>query len=74
MQRETTETVYNFICAYVEQHSYPPTIRAIASGCYINVSTVLRHLDRLETWGWISREPGVARGIRVLPREKNLAP
>lgn len=29
-------------------------------------SGILRHLDKLEKWGWIERHHGQARSIRIL--------
>jgi DNA-binding MarR family transcriptional regulator len=37
-------------------------------------SAVMRHLDRLEAWGWITREIGVARSIRLSERNPLLKP
>ncbi len=61
-----TETVYTFIRAYIHQHHLPPTLREIAEGCHIGRSTTLRHLDRLEAWGRLFREPGKARSIYLI--------
>ena len=61
-----TETVYAFIQTYMGQHGYAPTLREIADGCYIAYGTMLRHLDRLEMRGRITREPGKARSIQLL--------
>jgi SOS-response transcriptional repressor LexA len=66
MQQETTEAVYNFIIHYIHTNNYPPTTREIACACYLGTSTVLRHLDKLEAWGRITRHPGRARSIAVL--------
>lgn len=66
MSEPTTNTIYKFIQSYVEQHGYPPSLREIAVGCYLGTSSVLRHLDKLEAWGRISREPGRARALKLL--------
>lgn len=66
MVSPNTEAVYRFIQAYHREHGYSPTLREIAEGCYLNVATVLRHLDRLEGQGRIARDPGKARSIRLL--------
>lgn len=60
---ETTESVYQFIKGYHELHRKSPTIREIASGCFISVGSVMRHLDRLEMSTLIEREPNQARSI-----------
>lgn len=66
MTDHLTETVYTFIRAYIHLHHLPPTLREIAEGCHIGRSTTLRHLDRLEAWGWLFREAGKARGIYLI--------
>lgn len=50
----STEQVYAFICDYIGQNNFAPSVRDIAQGCYLSVSAVLRHLDRLEAWGHIT--------------------
>ncbi len=69
MTQSVTDVVYDFIKDYIQEHAYPPTLREIARGCYISTSGVTRHLDRLEQKGKIYREPGRARGIRLLEEE-----
>ncbi len=61
-----TQTIYEFIKAYIEACRKSPSIREIGSGCYISNSTVMRHLDKLEARGRIQREPNQARSI-VIP-------
>lgn len=67
MRNETTEAVFAFIEQYIAKEDIAPSQREIAEACYLAPSAVLRHLDRLEAWGWIIRQPGKARSIR-LPR------
>ena len=69
MHRLTTEVVYQFIQDYWEREGSAPTIREIASGCFLGHSTVQRHLDRLAAWGWITLRPGRARGIVLVRKE-----
>ena len=66
MRHQTTQAVYVFIWNYYQEHGFSPTQQEIAEACYIARSGVLRHLDKLTIWGWISREDGKARGIRPL--------
>ncbi len=66
MTNSVTDAIYGFIKNYVKEHTYPPTLREIGRGCYLSTSAVTRHLDRLEQRGKIYREPGRARGIRLL--------
>jgi repressor LexA len=60
-----TESVYNFVKAYIRQHTYPPTLREIADGCYLTPMAVTRHLERLEGEGKLKRAPGIPRGITL---------
>jgi DNA-binding MarR family transcriptional regulator len=61
-----TQAVYVFIKTYIQTHRKSPSIREIAANCYISVSTVMRHLDKLEARGRIQRDPNQARSI-VIP-------
>lgn len=63
---DTTEQVYAFVCAYMTEHGYAPSIREIASGCFISRGMVTRHLDRLQIAGRLTRQAGKARSIRLL--------
>lgn len=66
---QRTKKVYDFIKYYLEAHrGYAPSIREIAHGAYLGRSTVMRHLDKLEAWGLITREPNKARSIRLTDR------
>jgi hypothetical protein len=59
------EAVYNFIFEYIQQNSSSPTLREIAAGCYLGISTTYRFLDKLEAQGRIQRELGKSRNIRL---------
>ena len=61
-----TEEVYTFICAYMEEHGFAPSQREIAQGCYRSRPIIVRHLDRLEWQGRITRDPVSARSIRLV--------
>lgn len=61
-----SEQIFTYICHYNDQHGYPPSVREIAAACYIGRSSVHHYLYRLEAKGWITREPGRARGITIL--------
>lgn len=62
----TSDIIYEYISAFIAEHDYPPTIRNIADACQLGATTVRYHLDKLEAWGWISREPGISRSLRLL--------
>jgi repressor LexA len=61
-----TKSIYDFICQFVAEHGYAPSLREIGKGCFVAHGSVMRHLDKLEAWGWIEREPGRARSIIVV--------
>jgi DNA-binding MarR family transcriptional regulator len=65
MSDDMTEKVYDFICAYMQEQNCSPSQRDIAEGCYMALSGIQRHLDRLEAWGWIKRQEGRARSISI---------
>ncbi len=69
--QDTTQAVYDFIRAYYRENRKSPSIREIASACYVSVGTVFRHLDRLEMKGYIQREPNQARSIVLLKEDGN---
>ncbi len=67
----TSDLVFDYVCDYIARHGYPPSMRNIARGCQMSVSAVLYNLDKLEAWGWLTREPGVARSLRILRAKKS---
>jgi DNA-binding MarR family transcriptional regulator len=60
------EIVYRFICAYMADNGYAPTLREIGAECKMSRSSVVRYLDQLEMKGLIRRDFGVSRGIVLL--------
>jgi repressor LexA len=64
-----TEAVYAFIRAYLEQEGYPPSLRDIARGCGLGLTTANYHLSRLVKLGLIRRASGRARSIRLVENE-----
>lgn len=60
-----TRQLFCFIRRYTTENGLPPTQREMADGCFIAISSVSRHLDRLHMLGYIERLPGTMRGIVV---------
>ncbi len=59
--------IFAFICRYIAEYGFPPTLGEIAADeGFKSNSGVIRHLDKLEKWGWIERYHGNARSIRIL--------
>lgn len=63
----TQNLALNFIYSYLEKHGYCPSVREIGQriGC-TSPSTVQHHLDALQRKGFIKREKGMPRAIRIL--------
>lgn len=60
-------TILQFLNDYIENHGYGPSLRDISS--YFRIKSpknVTKHLEALQKKGFISRSPGVSRGIEVL--------
>ncbi|MDX2139181.1 MAG: MarR family transcriptional regulator [Chloroflexota bacterium] len=70
MKEGNTEQVFAFIAQHIEQEGFSPTIREISAACYLGRSSVVRHLDKLEKWGWLQRHEGKARSIVITRQEK----
>ena len=66
MAKGTTQIVYVFVKDFIKKHTHPPSLREISEGCFLSISAVVRHLDRLEGEGKLRREPGRARGITLV--------
>lgn len=67
MSRITDEDVLRYIELYHRRKGYPPTIREIARGLgLISTSGAFYHVEKLVEQGLITREPGIARTIRVV--------
>jgi repressor LexA len=65
--------VYEFIVERFERAGRPPTMRELGSALGITSTNGVRcFLEALETKGFIERDPGLARGIR-LPRVREAA-
>jgi repressor LexA len=64
--------VLNYISAYTEENSYPPTVRDISDHFGISLRAVQDHILALQKKGFLSQSQKKARSIRVLSdcREK----
>ena len=62
--------IYDYICTYTAEHSYPPSVREIGAAVGLaSPSTVHMHLKALESAGLIKRDPKKPRTIEVVPPE-----
>ncbi len=71
LNAKTADIVYRFICTYVAENGYPPSLRELSKGCYMSVASVIRYLDRLEAEGRLRRDPNISRGIMLLRDRDN---
>ena len=61
------QMIYDFICNEVELKGYPPSVREIAQAVGLaSSSTVHGHLVRIESKGYIRRDPTKPRAIEIL--------
>lgn len=59
--------ILNFLREFIQDHSYPPSIRDICKACNISSTSVVDYnLNILEKAGFIKRDPDVSRGIEVV--------
>lgn len=66
MDRSLTDAVYRFICDYIEDNHIAPSYQEIAEGCFIGISSIEKHLIKLEADKRIERTPRVPRSIRLI--------
>lgn len=60
--------ILDFITACVNERGYPPSIREIGDHVGLSSpSSVAHHVDVLVARGYLAREPGRPRAIRVIP-------
>lgn len=56
------------ICAHIAAAGYPPTVRELGDAVGLSsTQSVVNVLHRLQAKGYLQRDPGIPRGIRVLP-------
>jgi len=65
--------ILEFIRGFVEENSYPPTIREIGEKVNISSTSVVNYnLNILQAKGYIQRQPDISRGMKLL--EKGVGP
>lgn len=62
-RKETARRVHTFIQQHIAEKNRPPTLDEIARGCYLSRTTVVRYVDLLEAWGYLTRIPNLSRSI-----------
>ncbi len=67
--------IYDFICAYTNEHGYPPSVREIGKAVGLaSPSTVHMHLKVLQERGLIKRDSKKPRTIEVVPNDAATVP
>ena len=62
--------IYKFIKSYINEKSYPPSVREICAAVGLSsTSTVHGHLERLEKKGLIKRDPTKPRTIEIVDKD-----
>ena len=57
--------IYEYVRDYIRKRRLSPSLKEIADGCYMAQSTVIHRIALLEAKGWVVREFGVPRSIRL---------
>jgi len=63
--RNDLEAMFAFICQHQRQTGFAPTLREMGDAFFMSPGTILRYLDKMEAQGWITREWGKARSIKL---------
>lgn len=67
MEESIVQSVYHFIHTYLEQNQgLSPTMREVAKGCHIHLSTAAHAIDILQAQGRLTRKPNTSRSIRLM--------
>jgi DNA-binding MarR family transcriptional regulator len=65
----TADMIYAYLERYIHEHGHPPTQAQIAKACNLSKTSVARGIDKLEAWGYVERERGTYRSLRLHERE-----
>jgi repressor LexA len=72
---ERQQRILEFIEEYIAEKRFPPTIREIGSAVNISSTSVVNYnLKKLESAGYLERNPEVSRGLRLLKPERATPP
>lgn len=65
MIADRRDFIYEFICDYLEENGYPPTVREIAEEAECSTCTVWKYLNGMEKEGLLSVKRDSSRAIKV---------
>lgn len=69
---QTQLEILHFMKNQIQKRGYPPSVREICKGVNLkSTSTVHRHLEKLETKGYIRKDPTKPRAIEILDRDED---
>jgi len=71
---ERQQQVLDYIVAYTEENSYPPTVRDISDHFGISLRAIQDHIAALQKKGYLSQREKKARSLRVLIGAKEKEP
>jgi len=72
---ERHKKIILFLAEHQEKNQYPPTIREIGEATNITSTSVVNYyLDQLKEMGYIERDTGVSRGIRLTAKANEIVP
>ena len=61
------DKILEFVGGYIKEHGYSPSMREIGEAIGVDsTSHVSFHIDRLVEEGRLTKEPNIARSIRVV--------
>ncbi len=61
--------ILDFVQTFIESHDYAPSYREIADNFKLgSIATVADHLENLETKGFLTKDPNLARSLQLTPR------
>ncbi len=63
---ESRTAVYEAVVGLWDEVGYPPSVREIAERVGLSVATVQAHIDNLVREGFLRRETGKPRTLRVV--------
>jgi|WetSurMetagenome_2_1015567.scaffolds.fasta_scaffold145853_2 repressor LexA len=58
--------ILEFISKFVEENSYPPTLKEIASKFKLTIGTIQDHVYALQRKGYLEKKPDTARGFKII--------
>ena len=63
---KSIEPTYAFIADFIADKHYPPSVREVSQGTGLKYTTAYSHILRLQARGWIKRDKGRMRTMRVV--------